>query len=204
VAAVDPKHAESLRHVKKLADEVESTRRKLAVAEAALKAANESKQQAESLAAAAAEKSKQLATARKAVDARVTEAKKVATPQSLTDFAPSTPILLTIKNAPIDVSASVPKGGELKRGARLDVKVKVRRSRGFKGPVTVGLPLPPGVAGIKAEAVSIPAAKSEAVLTIAAEKPAVPGAVANLVIRGAADFEGQAEVDAPITLKVVP
>jgi hypothetical protein len=204
VAAVDPKPAESLRHVKKLADEVESTRRKLAVAEAALKAANESKQQAESLAAAATEKSKQLAAARKAVDARVAEAKKVAAPQSLTDFAPSTPILLTIKNAPIDVSASVPKGGELKRGTRLDVKVKVRRSRGFKGPVTVGLPLPPGVTGLKAEAVSIPAAKSDAVLTIAAERSAAPGAVANLVIRGAADFEGKAEVDAPITLKVVP
>ena len=64
----------------------------------------------------------------KAADARVAEAKKVAAPQNLTDFAPSTPILLTVKNAPIEVSASVPKGGQLKRGARLDVKVKVRRS----------------------------------------------------------------------------
>jgi hypothetical protein len=200
---VDAKPAESPMHVKKLTDEVETTKRKLATAEAALKAANAAKQQAQSLAVAAMEKSKQLAAIRKAVDARVAEAKKVATPQNLTDFAPSTPILLTIKNAPIDVSASVPKGGELKRGNRLDVKVKVRRSRGFKGPVTVGLPLPPGLTGIKAEAVLIPAAKSEAVLKIAADKSAAPGAVA-LVVRGAADFEGKAEVDAPITLKVVP
>jgi hypothetical protein len=92
----------------------------------------------------------------------------------------------------------------LKRGSRLDVKVKVRRSRGFRGPVTLGLPLPPGVAGIKADAVTIPAAKTDGVLTIAADKSATQGAIANLVVRGASEFEGHAEVDAPISIKVVP
>jgi hypothetical protein len=204
VAAVDQKLGETSADIKKLANEVETIKQELATAQTALKTANESKQQADALAAAALEKSKPLAAARTAADARVAEAKKVAAPQNLTDFAPSTPILLTIKAAPIDVNASVPKGGQIKRGARLDVKVKIRRARGFKGPVTVGLPLPPGVAGIKAEPVSIPATKSEAVLTIAAEKSAAPGPVANLVVRGAADFEGNAEVDTPISLKIVP
>ena len=57
--------------------------------------------------------------------------------------------------------------------------------------MTVGLPLPPGVAGLKADTVSIPAAKSEAVLTIAAEKSAAPGPIANLVVRGARRLRGQ-------------
>ncbi len=111
---------------------------------------------------------------------------------------------MTVKAAPFEVSASVAKGGKLKRGEQVDVKVKVRRTCAFKGPVTLGLPLPPGVTGIKADAVTMPADKSEAVLRIVAEKTAKPGAIANLVVRGAAQFEGQAEVDAPITLQVNP
>ena len=86
----------------------------------------------------------------------------------------------------------------------MHLKVKVRRTRAFKGPVAVELPLPPGVTGIKADAVTIPANKSETVLRIVAEKTAKPGAIANLVVRGAAQFEGQAAVDAPITLQVDP
>ena len=109
-----------------------------------------------------------------------------------------------MKAAPIEVTASVPKGGQLKRGTRLDVKVKIRRSRGFRGPVTLGLPLPPGIGGIKADATTIPASKTDGVLTIAAEESATQGAIADLVVRGTAQFEGKAEVDAPISIKVVP
>jgi hypothetical protein len=203
-AAANQQHHDAPADIQAITSKVEKARHDLASAEAALKSASESKQQAESLANAALAKSNELAAARKAADARLAEAKKVAAPVNLTEFAPSTPVILTVKVAPLEVSTSVPKGGQLKRGARLEVKVKVRRTRGFKGPVIVNLPLPPGVAGIKAEPVTIAAGKTDGVLAIAADKSAPPGAIENLVVRGSADFEGKAEVDAPISLKVVP
>jgi predicted transcriptional regulator len=194
----------SLADFTKLVAESETAHHRLTDAEASLKSATEAKKQADAEAAAAQARSQQLAAAKSAADTRLAQAKQTAAPQAMTDFPPSTPILLTVKAAPFEVSASVAKGGKLKRGEQVDVRVKVRRTRAFKGPVTLGLPLPPGVIGIKAGAVTIPAQKSEAVLRIAAEKTAKPGPVANLVVRGAAQFEGQAEVDAPITLQVNP
>jgi hypothetical protein len=204
VATADHKHRDAAVDLTRLSAEIQTAKQSLVNAKAALKSAAEAKQQAEALAAAALAKSKQLAEAKKAADARLAQAKQVAAPKNLTDFAPSTPFILTVKAAPIEVTASVPKGGNLKRGTRLDVKVKVRRARGFRGPVTLGLPLPPGVAGIKADATTIPADKTDGVLTIAADKSSTQGAIANLVVRGTAQFEGKAEVDAPISIKVVP
>ena len=168
----DQKHRESPVDIKKLSAEIQTVKQSLATAEAALQSAAETKQLAESLAASALAKSKQLAEAKKAADARVAQAKQVAAPKNLTDFAPSTPFILTVKAAPIEVTASVPKGGQLKRGTRLELKVNVRRSRGFRGPVTLGLPLPPGIGGIKADATTIPANKTDGVFIIAADQSA--------------------------------
>jgi hypothetical protein len=190
--------------VKPLLAEIQIAKRDLAAAESALKSAAESKKQAESLATAALAKSKQLAEARKAADTRLAQAKQAASPRNLTDFAPSTPFILVVKSAPFEVSATVPNRGQLKRGEKLDVKVRVRRTREFKEPVTLGLPLPPGVTGINAEAVTIPASKTDGVLSVVADKAATQGAIANLVVRGSADFEGKAEVDVPISIKVIP
>jgi hypothetical protein len=188
----------------KLVDEIAAAKREVAQAEAAFAHASEAKSQAEAQAKTALAASQQLESAKKAADAKLAQAQQAAAPRSLTDFPASTPLLLTVKAAPMDLSATVAKGGELKRGARLEVKVKVRRSRGFKGAVTLGLPLPPGVVGIRADAVTIPVGKTDGVLTVIADKSAPAGAVANLVVRGAAEFEGRAEVDAPISLKIVP
>ena len=51
---------------------------------------------------------------------------------------------------------------------------------------------------------TIAADKTDGVLTIAADKSSTQGAIDNLVVRGTAEFEGKAEVDAPISIKVVP
>jgi hypothetical protein len=204
VAAIDSAHGKPAPGSQKLVDEIEAATRDVARAEAKLQHAKESKTQAEANAKAALAASLQFESAKKAADARLAQARQAAAPASLIDFPTSTPFLLTVKAAPMDLSATVAKGGQLKRGARLDVKVKVRRSRGFKGPVTLGLPLPPGVAGINADPVTIPAAKTEGVLTVSADKSAPAGAIANLVVRGATEFEGRAEVDAPISLQIVP
>ncbi len=92
----------------------------------------------------------------------------------------------------------------MKKKGELKVKVSVRRRRGFKGPVTVGLPLPPGVTGIAARPLTIPANKSDGVLAVKAEASATQGALSNMVVRAQMDFDGTAEVDAPVSLKVVP
>jgi hypothetical protein len=70
--------------------------------------------------------------------------------------------------------------------------------------VTLGLPLPPGVQGIDAKPVTVPAGKASGVLLITAKPNAPQGPLANMVVRALMDFEGKAEVDAPIGLKVVP
>ena len=111
---------------------------------------------------------------------------------------------MTVKPAPIDLKAAVPGGGSLKKGSQISVKVDVKRRRGFTGPVTLGLPLPPGVQGIDAKPVTVPAGKNSGVLLITAKPNASPGPLANMVVRAQMDFEGKAEVDAPIGLKVVP
>jgi hypothetical protein len=70
--------------------------------------------------------------------------------------------------------------------------------------VTIGVPLPPGVKGIAAKALTIPENKSSGGLAITADTSAAPGPLANMVVRAQMDFDGKAEVDAPIDLKVVP
>jgi hypothetical protein len=72
------------------------------------------------------------------------------------------------------------------------------------GRVTLILPLPPGLQGIDAQPVTVPAGKNSGVIVITAKPNAPPGPLANMVVRAQMDFEGKAEVDAPIVLKVVP
>jgi hypothetical protein len=68
----------------------------------------------------------------------------------------------------------------------------------------LSLALPDGRKGITAAPVTVPADKKEAVISIAADAGAAPGALANVVVRAEMDFQGKAAVDAPITLNVVP
>ena len=165
--------------------------------EAALKTAHEARLKGEALVKDTASKSQVAAAAKKAADQRAEQAAKVAAPQNVNDFAPSTPIRLTIKPAPIELNASLAKGSSLKKGGRLEVKLTVKRNRGFKGPLTVGLPLPAGVKGIKADPITIVAGKKDGVLVITADASATQGPLPNMVARAEIDFDGKAEVDAP-------
>lgn len=64
------------------------------------------------------------------------------------------------------------------------------------------LPLPPGVTGVTADTVQIPADKTEVTIPIKASADATEGDLANMVVRAKAAFQGEALVDAPIKLKV--
>ena len=78
-----------------------------------------------------------------------------------------------------------------------------RSQNGFAGPVTLTLPLPPGVTGVKAEPATIPTDQSAGVLVVEAAADAPEAALANMVVRAGAQFDGEAAVDIPVTLKVV-
>jgi hypothetical protein len=172
--------------------------------DAALKSATLARQAAAARLAEAAARSKAAAAAKASADRELAEATKASAPQQLVDFPMSTPIMLTVKPAPLELKTNVPGGGSLKKGGQISVKVDLKRRRGFAGPVTLALPLPPGVKGIAAKPITIAASKTFADFVITADASAQSGALANLVIRAEADFQGKAEVDAPISLKIVP
>ncbi len=117
-------------------------------------------------------------------------------------FPPSTPIVITVKKAPFTLAANVQNGGNVKKGDKVEVKLTVSRINGYTGPVKLTIPAIPGVVGIGAEAVTIPADKNEASIFVTAAGDAANGAVANLVVRGEADWDGPAASDQPNTINV--
>jgi hypothetical protein len=68
--------------------------------------------------------------------------------------------------------------------------------------VTLTLPLPPNVTGLKAEPVTIPADQSAGTLVIEAASDAAEAQLANMVIQAVSQWEGEAAVDQPVTLKI--
>lgn len=151
---------------------------------------------------AATAKVKAADAAKKAADKRVAAAVKAAAAKTVKVYAPSTPLVIRVVPAPVTLALAVPGGGALKKGATIDVKATVKRINGFKGPVSLSLPLPSGIKGLTTAAVQIPADKTEATLKIKAAADATEGALANLVVQAKANFQGEALVDAPIKLKV--
>lgn len=117
-------------------------------------------------------------------------------------FEPSTPIVITVKKGAFTLGANVQNGGNVKKGDKVEVKLTVSRINGFTGPVKLTVPVIPGVTGIGAEAVVIPADKNEASIFVTAAGDAPNGAVANLVVRGEADWDGPTASDQPITVNV--
>ena len=185
---------------------------KTAAATAAKKAADTKKAAADAAAAKvksdasakkATDKDKAVKATKAAADKEVTAANNAAKAKNVNAFPPSAPIIVSIRNNPATLKAEVPGGGNLKRGAKLAVKVTVTRTNGFTGPVTLTLPLPPGITDLKAADVTIAADKTEGVLSIAAGPKATEGGLANMVVRAKMQYDGrEALVDQPITIKV--
>ena len=161
------------------------------------------KVKADATAKTATDKDKAAKAAKTAADKEVTAATAAAKAKNVNAFPPSGPIIISIRSNPATLKAEVPGGGNLKRGAKLDVKVTVTRANGFTGPVTLSLPVPQGIADLKAAPVTIAADKTEGVLSIAAGPKATEGGLANMVVRAKMQYDGrEALVDQPITIKV--
>lgn len=173
-----------------------------ATAQATAKASKLASDKAAAATKAASDASKAATAAKSAADRELAAAKKAAASKTITIFPPSTPIVLVIKEGAATLTATVPNGGALKIGKKIDVKVTLKRINGFTGPVKLSLPLPPNVTGLTAPEVTIPADKTSGTLSISAAGNATTGTLANMVVRATMDFNGKAAVDAPITLKV--
>ena len=186
---------------KETADNAEKARLE---SEKAAKDAETAKTTAEAEAKKSDDANKAAAAAKTQAEQVSKQADEATKPQNINFLPTTTPIVLTIKPAPFTVAAAPADGGNVKKGGKNEVKVTINRQNGFAGPATITLPLPPGVTGVKAEPVAIPADKNEGVLAVEAAADAPEAQLANMVVRVTANFEGEAAVDAPVTLKVVP
>jgi len=160
------------------------------------------KQQADAAKKTADDAVKAADTSKKAADKELDAAKKYAAAKDVNVFAPTTPIVVTITKGAFTLAAAVPNGGAIKQGQTIDVKVTAKRINDFAGPITVGLATPPGSSGLSADAVTIPADQTEATLKITAAGDAPEGDIANLFVRGTADWNGPTSADAAVKVKV--
>jgi hypothetical protein len=203
-AAAEKKLADAKAAAVKAKEAADNAEKGRVEAEKAAKDAEAAKATAEAEAKKADDANK-AATAAKAQAEQVSKQADEATkPQNINFLPTTTPIVLTIKPAPFTVAAAPADSGNVKKGGKNEVKVTINRQNGFAGPATITLPLPPGVAGVKAEPVTIPADKNEGVLVVEAAADAPEAQLANMVVRASAQFEGEAAVDAPVALKVIP
>ncbi len=203
-AAAEKKLADAKAVTAKAKETVDNAEKTRVDADKAAKDSETAKTTAEAEAKKADDANKAAAAAKTAAEQKSKQADEATKAQNINFLPPTTPIVLTIKPAPFTVAAAPADSGNVKKGGKNEVKVTITRQNGFAGPATITLPLPPGVAGVKAEAVTIPADKNEGVLVIEAAGDAPEAALANMVVRAAAEFDGEAAVDAPVTLKVIP
>ena len=202
-AAAEKKLSESQVATKTATDAQTASEKTRAEAELIAKQAEEEKVKSEADVKAADEKNKVATAEKTAADQRFKTADAYAKAANINFHPTSTPIIITVKPSPYTVTANPADGGNVKIGAKIEVKCEVKRQNGFVGPVTLTLPIPPNVVGIKAEPVAVPADQSAGILIVEAAGDAPEAQLANMVVRAISQFEGEAAVDQPINLKVV-
>jgi len=187
----------------KLATDGEAAATKtLADAQTAATAAGEAKKKADTDKAAADAKVKEVTARKQAADNELKAATDYSKVNNLNTFPPSTPITITVRKGAFTLAVAPAGGGNVKKGATVEVKVTVTRMNGFTGPVNVNLALPPGVTGLSAPQVTVPEGMNEATLVVTAADDAPEGAVANLFVRGTADWNGPASADGAVGITV--
>ena len=201
-AAAEKKLADAKAATLKAKEAVDTAEKTRAEAEKVAKEAATAKTTAEADAKKADDASKAAAAAKTQADAKAKAADDAAKPANINFIPPTTPIVLTIKAAPYVVAAAPADSGNVKKGGKNEVKVTITRQNGFAGPATISLPLPPGVVGVKAADVVIPADKNEGVPVVQATAEATMGQLPNMVVRASMDFDGPASIDQPLAVNV--
>lgn len=125
--------------------------------------------------------------------------------KDLAVVTPSTPVTVIVKPGPLVLGPQPPGNGVIKKGAALEIPVGVNRRNEFAGPVTLDLLLPPGVAGVTAAEVVVPADQSTGTLKVQAAADASEGNHPYVAVRARLTWNEQAiEVHQPIPLNVQP
>jgi hypothetical protein len=116
---------------------------------------------------------------------------------------PSLPITVSIHPRPCELGVN-PNPPQVKVGQNVQVKVTVNRVNDYKGPVTLRLTVPPGIAGLTASDAVVLADKNEGVLTIDCAGNVPPGDKPFCTVRAIGTVNNQPiSVDAQVTVKVV-
>ena len=202
-AAAEKKLADQLLVTKTALENQTAAEKARIEAELVAKQAEEAKLKAENDLKVLDEKNKAATAAKAAADQKFKAADAYAKAANVNFHPTTTPIVITVKPAPYTLTAAPAESGNIKAGGKNEIKCEVKRQNGFAGPVTLTLPLPPNLVGIKAEPVTIPADQTAGTLVVEAAADAAEAALTNMVVRGTSQFEGEAAVDQPINLKVV-
>lgn len=113
------------------------------------------------------------------------------------------PVTVSVVPGPLTIAPQVPGKGEIKRGAQIEVPVKIARRNNFAGAVKLDLVVPPHVTGVTAGPVDLAADATDAKLVIAASAEATEGEHAYVVIRATCEIDGKpVETHQPIPLNV--
>ncbi len=202
VTTTDVQAKAAAQTVLKQQGEVKAAQAALTQADTALKAATKTKTDSEAAEKTALATAKSTEAARVAAEKAFTAADAAAKPKNINFTPPTTPIVVEVLPSPAKLAATVPGAGKVKKGATLEATVKVTRQNGFTGPVTLNLASPPGVNGLSADPVVVPADQAEGKVIIKTTADAPDGKIANVVVRAGMDFNGRAEVDAPVALEL--
>jgi hypothetical protein len=149
----------------------------------------ESKEKSDTLALETAEMSK-LATALKVkTDKLATDTATAAKPKKVNVAVFTSPVLLSIINAPISVT---PPAGvtPLKQGEKVELPINIARLQAYNGNVTVAAILPSGVAGLSVPNATIAAGQTQTKLTVTAAANATPG-MHDVTVRATLNLNGQ-------------
>ena len=150
-SSAEKKLAETQTATKAATDAQTVAEKARAEAEVAAKQAEDGKAKAEAETKTADERNKAAVAAKTAADQRFKAADTYAKAANINFHPTTTPIIITVKPAPYTLTANPADGGAIKIGGKIEIKCEVKRQNGFAGPVTLTLPLPPNVTGVKAD-----------------------------------------------------
>lgn len=112
------------------------------------------------------------------------------------------PISITVVPKSLATLSVSNPGPTVKIGQESELIVKVARKFNFEGEFKVKLELPPGVTGVEAAEVTIPAGKDEAKLVLKVPASAAPGNKANLTVKAVALFQGKTPTPHEVKINV--
>lgn len=115
---------------------------------------------------------------------------------------PSQPIQITVVPRPLEIALESA-AASVKPGQSANLKVSVRRHNGYAGPARLRLTLPPGLGGLVAPELTVPADVTETLMPIQIAGDMALGEHGDLAVRGTAQIgEELIPVDARLTLNV--